>query len=470
MSALAYEIIYNILELLRESSPKTSSNLYSEICSKEIFSPLNLQATDVASLLSIMDEAHLVKPSLTEGQQTFEISTYGIKVYYISKKERERIMRKEEIKKNPITISLKPAKGYENVYNAFFEQYNLIEFVIASDFIEKDLKKETEKVCRFCGKKYPEVRFQNRAHLVPEMLGNKTLFSDFECDSCNHRFGKMYENDLANYLGISRTLTQTKGKEKIPTFTSSGKTIKAKTEKLLDETSIIISRENTNDDSILTDPKNGKITVRFKRLPFKPLHVFKALLKIAISVLAEEDMKNYQLALEFVLDKTKFMENGYVMNGYYLPFSFNMPPHIFIFRKRDKDAHIPTHVVAIYFGNSVFAIPMPLHNEDIKKWRENPNLELNPFPPLFTEFTHLENVPILPFREDYSSKEIVYDSVQEIIFQLAPEDLERISAYDSVTGEINKSKFDPAAITQIIMRKTNAPIDPKALFEAINKV
>ena len=45
------------------------------------------------------------------------------------------------------------------------------------------------RVCRFCGKRSPEVTFESEAHAIPEALGNKSIFSAYECDVCNHMFG-----------------------------------------------------------------------------------------------------------------------------------------------------------------------------------------------------------------------------------------------------------------------------------------
>lgn len=52
------------------------------------------------------------------------------------------------------------------------------------------------------------------------MIGNKTLFLKSECEGCNKRFGKLYEDQFAKYLDQGRTLTQKKGKKKVPSYKS----------------------------------------------------------------------------------------------------------------------------------------------------------------------------------------------------------------------------------------------------------
>ncbi|WP_279476738.1 hypothetical protein [Aeromonas veronii] len=57
--------------------------------------------------------------------------------------------------------------------------------------------------------------FIKKAHAVPELLGNKFLFSKNECDLCNAIFSKI-ERDFSFFIGIDRTLYSMKGKKGVP--------------------------------------------------------------------------------------------------------------------------------------------------------------------------------------------------------------------------------------------------------------
>ena len=48
-----------------------------------------------------------------------------------------------------------------------------------------------DKVCRFCGKRYPDVKFKKKAHAISEFIGNKEFVLRNECDACNEKFGKL---------------------------------------------------------------------------------------------------------------------------------------------------------------------------------------------------------------------------------------------------------------------------------------
>ena len=41
---------------------------------------------------------------------------------------------------------------------------------------------KANRQCRFCEKRSPEVTFRKKAHAIPELLGNKSLITYYECD------------------------------------------------------------------------------------------------------------------------------------------------------------------------------------------------------------------------------------------------------------------------------------------------
>ena len=43
-------------------------------------------------------------------------------------------------------------------------------------------------ICIWCGKKFPEVSFQSKPHVLSKRLGGDEIGLDI-CDDCNHYFG-----------------------------------------------------------------------------------------------------------------------------------------------------------------------------------------------------------------------------------------------------------------------------------------
>jgi hypothetical protein len=90
----------------------------------------------------------------------------------------------------------------------FFDHYEFKGIVANGDsaYGKRALRGYSTRTCRFCGRSYPDAPFSGYSHLLPKMIGNSNLYSEFECDDCNEGFSKL-EDDLANYLGISRSLS-----------------------------------------------------------------------------------------------------------------------------------------------------------------------------------------------------------------------------------------------------------------------
>lgn len=62
-----------------------------------------------------------------------------------------------------------------------------------------------KRVCRFCGRSNPEVKFKdNNAHAIPDALGNKNVFCYDECTECNNKLAPV-EKQLIDYLNYRRS-------------------------------------------------------------------------------------------------------------------------------------------------------------------------------------------------------------------------------------------------------------------------
>lgn len=91
--------------------------------------------------------------------------------------------------------------GFRPVHNVAFHHYNMLDICFqylsyGYDGIEEWIGEEVidKRVCRFCGKSYPEVNFDKIAHAVQDALGNKLLFCYEECDTCNHDLAPIEDN------------------------------------------------------------------------------------------------------------------------------------------------------------------------------------------------------------------------------------------------------------------------------------
>jgi len=62
------------------------------------------------------------------------------------------------------------------------------------------------RTCAICESTSPVATFRKDSHLIPAALGNRTFFSNEECDACNDTYGRRDDNELAKMLYGQRVL------------------------------------------------------------------------------------------------------------------------------------------------------------------------------------------------------------------------------------------------------------------------
>lgn len=111
------------------------------------------------------------------------------------------------------------------IQNKAFHHYSMmnIHFTYLSygfDGLEEKIGEEdkSKRVCRFCGRKMPEVTFDKVAHAIQEALGNKLLVCYEECDTCNHDLA-LTEDNFRYIMDFRRAIYHIprKGATKSPT-------------------------------------------------------------------------------------------------------------------------------------------------------------------------------------------------------------------------------------------------------------
>ena len=152
------------------------------------------------------------------------------------------------------------------------------------------LSDKTPYRCRFCEEiKGPE-QFKEVAHTVAECIGNKAIFSSYECDGCNHLFST-YESELGKlytFYRANRSICKKGGKKtKLP-----GSNISySKKESTYSET---INLAHNPYDCILigTDKRGRDFLFKSRKIAVNGPFVYHALLKFSLGI-APENLCSY---------------------------------------------------------------------------------------------------------------------------------------------------------------------------------
>jgi transcriptional regulator, abrB family protein len=349
------------------------------------------------------------------------------KICYICKECNEEMKKRLELKQ----IDLNKVEEdfiYFNNYECVFS-YNL-------NYNEpKIIKDSNEKKCRFCGKKEPEITFRKKAHAISEMLGNRTLLSDNECDECNAFFGDNLENDLGKYLGIIRTLTQIVGKGGIPSYKTKNK--KAR----IDYTNKGLVIQNVVDDEFLT-LENNSLIFKVEREPYTPINVYKSFVKMAMSLIPEDLLFNFDDTLKWLKEEPN-IESKYNMDDYaYIiekfipgPKPHNLNVRGFI-RKNDK-IRLPYFIFLVEFGNYSFQIIIPCIKKDFML--ANSKVTLKSFPNIYDILGNPFGKSTINFK-NMQGKEVVRN--EKIEFKLYFEKFQELE----INGKTQEELFEEQGI------------------------
>lgn len=158
------------------------------------------------------------------------------------------------------------------------------------------------RVCRFCGRKIPEVSFNHKAHAISEALGNKGLICLEECDECNKRFNESIEQDLVQMMAPHLLLHGVSGKNGIPAIKGDGFTMRidTSTRTSLGRDTIVYTLRDMHKSR---DPQ--KILESINRdydpfLQYTPQNIYKCLCKYVLSLMDSSELKLFQDTLAWV--------------------------------------------------------------------------------------------------------------------------------------------------------------------------
>lgn len=244
-------------------------------------------------------------------------------------------------------------------------------FHVQSSNVEKDdegslLGESETKKCRFCGRTFPDVTFDKRAHVFPRCTGNVNLLSAYECDTCNSFFGDTLESEYSNLFNFNHTLYGVSGKkDKIPMLQSNDNKWKIKAvEHPEKEGNLHIMSEEKGSEGLFQniDFEKKEFTYLGPTITVLPIAVYKCLTKMALAIMPETELENFNETFTWIrqgkhhpiFDKKKhlcrYMELLGIHNKYPLG----------ILLKRKKNSQNGPYMLFVYmYANLMFMIEVP---------------------------------------------------------------------------------------------------------------
>lgn len=350
-----------------------------------------------------------------------------------------------------LSLEIESMERYNAKASRFFEDYILTDMVVdlPGGRIIRKLKRPEERTCIFCSRDSSSTTFISEAHMFPQLMGNKKILSDFECHQCNQLFSKN-ENDLANYLGISRTFSIRTGDKRPPGFAT--KTMSAKTRAFLGNNIIVVDPEDLQ-------VFDGNCTFSYTKNSYVPSKVYKALIKSALSILGEQVIKGKYRHLISYMKGHAHIDSGAIIYEYQFPFETKYPFVVYLFEPKAKRESLYDHIVGISFQNKMMYIPLPGLNTIACR-----NMEVLPPPPIKPIVLSAAWYQSTYKVVDLSSSNVKSDDVEVISFSFDLSNLPGgLQYYDPNTESYGIGSLDAAKKGKIIITNDSFQCTPKEL-------
>jgi transcriptional regulator with XRE-family HTH domain len=215
------------------------------------------------------------------------------------------------------------------------------------------------RTCRFCSRTAAAgATFKKAAHVIPTALGNDHLKSAEECDDCNDYFGRETEPSLIAMLDLQRVFLGTQGRGKNdgrPKLRFGEGTLAHDGKKV-----IVQSRSVTKDasETFVVDLGKGAALT--------PSAVYRALVKMIVSVIGKEQLPHLKETIEWVRHGTHSDRPlpKVASSVIYLP--PNPSAQITVYIRRHSHLRLPHIVGEFRLGCYVYVFAVPF--SDLDQW------------------------------------------------------------------------------------------------------
>jgi len=259
-------------------------------------------------------------------------------------------------------------------YNSFYDILRTPDFNDESRLLKREhgiqtLGSSQNKKCRFCGKDEREVTFKKIAHAFPEFIGNNVLASNYECDICNQYFGNTIENEYGNFFSLYHSIMQIKGKRGVPECSFKIPCAKRNEEcadhcfklSFIDDIPAISMCKEVSDQYVSLS--NNSITISKPVGKCCPIAVFKAIVKMAITVMPIEELSLFSDTIKWICNPEHFnlRNDKKLLVRYQIIPGFNVTkyPHYWMFRRKKTVFNKPYMLFNLTYGCFSLLIEVP---------------------------------------------------------------------------------------------------------------
>jgi hypothetical protein len=269
------------------------------------------------------------------------------------------------------------------IHNKIFHYYSLMDIYyeylsFGFDGLEQWVGEEdiNKRVCRFCGKRMPKVKFGNDAHAVQEALGNKLLFCYEECDACNNKMAPI-EDNFRVLMDFRRSMYHIprKGKTKSPSIVGKNFVINPNAEGL-PELYIMEEKIPSNTD------RSQPFLMHFElKNPMVNEDMYKALCKMVIDMLPSKELEHFKQTINWINPDKNWMPDSLPsILTHYIPsdeIRYSQPVLDIYINNKGQLPESPYCTAVLYIYDMVYMFIMPMVDVDRGMFKYDKSLNVH---------------------------------------------------------------------------------------------
>jgi len=257
------------------------------------------------------------------------------------------------------------------LFSGLFDKYEITAYRPQKKHVYGNKDKKS-RVCKYCGKSMSNgATFHNEAHAIPESLGNKTIISADECDTCNDFFSKTIDLDTFEYLKLFRVLYGKKGKMGIPKLKFKNGTVITHD----GEEAKIVQHIHENGDKVDFSEEDFKIPLEFiNKINF--MNIYRSIVKYVLAIIPNDEIINFPETVKWIMN---IKNNGSVLD---LPpiatkiDNYYEQPKLMVYKRKTDDVSLPYMYVELRIVNFIFVYIIPFSNKDTVSFGEDKDFEI----------------------------------------------------------------------------------------------
>ncbi|MBD5292697.1 MAG: hypothetical protein HDS23_05565 [Bacteroides sp.] len=220
-----------------------------------------------------------------------------------------------------------------------------------------NIGEKENRICRFCGRSKPDVKFSSKAHAISEFLGNKQIICLEECNNCNDFFSSI-EQHFFNFQSVLFPLYGIKGKTGTPK-------VKGSDGEIYNENEVVKLKTESRLEEYLTYDSNVPGTLKLEISPFGtfiPQKVYQCLVKYAISSINTESINQFKESIDWIrIEKPSLCDLPPVI---YFTHDFIEHPKISVYIRNEDNDKCPFALGCLEFADKGFFYIIPLSNSE----------------------------------------------------------------------------------------------------------